>query len=149
MQRRLDATGARSADQRPRPSYRAAGFSTWLALVALLLQVVVPLGQAVPLPAGGDLPLRSLVICTAYGPRMADPAAGTDARGGASPSAAAAHNCPVCSALGFCAVPTPAVAAPLPAAAPLALVAAARETLRADRAPASTRARDPPAAGRA
>lgn len=123
---------------------RPAGFSAWLALVALLLQVVVPLGQAVPLPAGADSPLRSLVICTAYGLRGIDQ--GADARGGASPSAAAAaHSCPVCSSLGFCAVPAPAVAAPLPAAAPLAVAAGAAETVRPDRSPASTRARGPPA----
>lgn len=143
MQRRRFQSRARPADQRTRARTQTAGFSAWLALVALLLQVVVPVGQAIPLPAASESPLRTLVICTGTGTRVLDH--GADTRGGASPSAAAGQSCPVCTALGLCGLPAPSVAAPLPAAAPITVAAAVRHLSRPDRAPLALRARGPPA----
>ncbi len=133
----------RPADQRPRVDHRPAGFPVWLAMVALWLQVVVPLGQAVPLPAGADTPLRTLVICTGFGTRVIDQ--GQESRGGSS-SVPAAFACSVCTALGLTGLPVPDVAAPMPGAAPFAVFAEARTTAPLDRAPLSVRARGPPPA---
>ncbi|WP_404382835.1 DUF2946 family protein [Caenispirillum salinarum] len=121
------------------------GFAVWLASVALLLQIVVPLGQAVPLPVGADGFPRSLVVCTAYGPRAMTPDQ-QDARGRAASPSGASHSCPVCTALGFCGLDAPVAAAPLPAALPLQVSAESPSSPHADRRPWSRLARGPPAA---
>lgn len=118
------------------------GFGAWLASVALLLQIVVPLGQAVPLPAGTDGLSRTLVVCTAYGPRTMTPDRQEAPGRTASPSGAA-HQCPVCTALGFCGLAS-AVAVPLPAGLALPVRAETASHAFADRRPLARRARGPP-----
>lgn len=121
------------------------GFGTWLGMVALWLQVVVPLGQAVPLPATADGLARSLVICTAFGPRTMTPDRQEAPGRTASPSGAA-HACPVCTALGCQGLAAPAMAVPLPAGPALRIATGPVSDTVSDRRPLVRHARGPPAA---
>ncbi|EKV31937.1 hypothetical protein C882_3001 [Caenispirillum salinarum AK4] len=111
----------------------------------MLLQIVVPLGQAVPLPAGADGFPRTLLVCTAFGPRTMTPDQ-QDARGRAASPSGASQSCPVCTALGFCGLDAPVAAVPLPAALPLLVSAESPSSPQADRRPWSRLPRGPPAA---
>jgi hypothetical protein len=113
--------------------------------VALMLQIVVPLGQAVPLPAGSDGFSRTLVVCTAYGPRTMTPDQ-QDTRGRAASPSGASLSCPVCTALGHCGFTVPTATAPLPVAAPLLTVAEPSSSSPAGRRPWGPLARGPPLA---
>lgn len=83
--------------------------AAWWGVLALLVQVLVPLGQAVPVMGADGLP-RSLVLCSAMGARTV-PLPG-------APSPEATPSCAVCLAYGSgSATLLPATpAAPLPPA---------------------------------
>lgn len=90
---RFRAAPVFSGRRRPRPG-RVRSFAGVLAIVGLVLQALVPVGQAVTLPSSG-LPL---VICTQFGARTVVP--DTDPREDRR-SGPTGASCVVCQALSF------------------------------------------------
>lgn len=111
------------------PGSRRRFHAAMAGLLALLFQVLVPLGQAIPLASGSDGLPRTLVVCTANGglrtvplPTAQTPASSTATNGplanagpqsGLSPLAAACSVCLAYAAGGHLTLP-PLVVLPLP-----------------------------------
>lgn len=73
-------------------------FAVWLGVVALLLQVAIPLGQAIPAAGGNGF----LIVCSAFGAKRIPDSSSERQRAGG-------RNCPVCQimALGALLLPPP------------------------------------------
>ena len=116
LRRRISAARGRASFARRRFHAALAG------LLALLFQVLVPLGQAIPVASGSDGLPRTLVVCTANGGlrtvSLPSSQAGSSAQHGALTSlppqvAAACSVCLAYAAGGHLALP-PLVVLPLP-----------------------------------
>lgn len=118
----------------------AARFGLW----ALFLQILLPLGQGVPLPATGDGLPRHLVICSANGGLRTVPLPGTPA---SQNSTSAQNGCAVCLAYaagGHLTLPPP-LPEPLPRLAALARIDQTAFDLARHQSLELPQARGPPA----
>jgi len=109
----------------------------WLAVAALLLQTLVPLGQGIAVPVGAGAE-RTLVVCSAYGTkRIPNPN---------QPKPADRSACPICQvyAFGKTATPTSTLAVPVPVAAVFAAYPSLPVSRWVGRTPRPGSARSPP-----
>ena len=116
--------------------------AAWTGLWALLLQIMIPVGQAVPVIGADGLP-RTLIICSAMQPRtIPGPGAETPA-----PDSGRSSSCAVCLAFATGAstdLPA-AVTLPLPPVATAALTPSSATAVHDGLIPGLPRPRAPPA----
>jgi hypothetical protein len=120
----------------------AARFGLW----ALFLQILLPLGQGVPLPVSGDGLPRHLVVCAANGGLRTIPLPGAPA---SQSSSAAQNGCAVCLAYaagGHLTLPPP-MPEPLPRLAALARIDQTAFDLAQHQSVGLPQARAPPGQG--